>query len=48
MMVVLFEFEVRDGQGDAYLGLAEKLRGDLEKVDGFIHRTLSFLPGFLR
>ncbi len=36
MMVVLFEFEVRDGQGDAYFGLAEKLRADLEKVDGFI------------
>ena len=36
MMVVLFEFEVRGGREDAYFGLAEKLRGSLEKVDGFI------------
>ena len=36
MMVVLFEFEVREGQADAYFGLAEKLRADLEKIDGFV------------
>ncbi len=36
MMVVLFEFEVRDGQADAYFGLAETLRAELDQVDGFI------------
>ncbi len=36
MMVVLFELEVRDGKADAYFGLAEELRAELDDVDGFI------------
>lgn len=36
MMIVLFEFEVRDGKADAYFGLAQKLRAELDQVDGFL------------
>ncbi len=36
MIAIIFEVWPADGRRDAYLDLAAKLRGDLEKMDGFI------------
>lgn len=36
MIAVIFEVEPAEGHKDAYLGIAAKLRADLEKIDGFI------------
>jgi heme-degrading monooxygenase HmoA len=36
MIAVIFEVEPREGQGEAYLGIAAELRPLLERVDGFV------------
>jgi heme-degrading monooxygenase HmoA len=36
MFAVVFEVQPRPGQQDAYLGLAQMLRPELERVDGFV------------
>jgi len=36
MIAVIFEVEPNEGQTDAYLDLAAKLKPQLEKIDGFV------------
>ena len=36
MIAVVFEVEMRDGRTQDYLDLADKLRPELDKIDGFI------------
>lgn len=36
MIAVIFEVVPREGQGDAYLDAAARLRPILEKIDGFV------------
>ncbi|UWQ80034.1 antibiotic biosynthesis monooxygenase [Leisingera sp. S132] len=36
MIAVIFEVEIASGQKDAYLEIAEELRGLLEEMEGFI------------
>ena len=36
MIVVIFEVWPADGRKDDYLAIAASLRGDLERIDGFI------------
>ncbi|MDP6351041.1 MAG: antibiotic biosynthesis monooxygenase family protein [Alphaproteobacteria bacterium] len=36
MMMVIFEFKVREGQVETYFGLAGALRAEVEAVDGFL------------
>ena len=36
MFIVIFEVHPREGQRDAYLGLAKTLRPELERIDGFV------------
>ncbi|WP_138465009.1 antibiotic biosynthesis monooxygenase [Poseidonocella sp. HB161398] len=36
MIAVIFEAELREGAGDAYLDLAAELRPALEEIDGFV------------
>ncbi|MCB1384409.1 MAG: antibiotic biosynthesis monooxygenase [Nitratireductor sp.] len=36
MIAVIFELEPAEGQREAYLDIAAGLRGELEKLDGFI------------
>ena len=36
MITVIFEVRPADGQSDRYFELAGKLKGELEKIDGFI------------
>src|SRR5438132_14119804 len=36
MIAVIFEVQPNDGQTEAYLGLAAKLKPQLEKIDGFV------------
>ena len=36
MLAVIFEVEMKPGQGENYFDLAASLRPELEKIDGFI------------
>ena len=36
MIVVIFEVMMKDGKGDDYFDLAEKLRPELEQLEGFV------------
>ncbi|MDH3693306.1 MAG: antibiotic biosynthesis monooxygenase [Gammaproteobacteria bacterium] len=36
MIAVIFEVEMKSGQGENYFELATELRPELEKIDGFI------------
>lgn len=36
MIAIIFEVTPAEGRRDAYLDIAAKLRGELEKIDGFI------------
>lgn len=36
MIAVIFEVEPADGRRDAYLGIAARLKSELEGIDGFI------------
>ncbi len=36
MIAVIFEFWPAEGKSDEYFGLAATLRGELEKIDGFL------------
>jgi heme-degrading monooxygenase HmoA len=36
LFIVIFEVHPREGQRDAYLGLAKALRPELERIDGFV------------
>jgi heme-degrading monooxygenase HmoA len=36
MIAVIFEVQPNEGQTDAYLDLAAKLKPELEKIDGFV------------
>jgi len=41
MFCVIFEVQPRPDQWDAYLGLAKRLRPELERMDGFVDNVRS-------